>query len=100
MLSSEDGSEAYVTRRRSEPRETVSRGTANVLADQTPERQEKLRLAYVLNQQLDARALTDRDRVGARHARPEVRGTPKLPPCGRLRCILAGLLHSIRSAGV
>lgn len=48
--------------RSAEPNEPITRGTGNVFADlgfpDAAERQAKLRLAYVLNQVLDGRALS------------------------------------------
>lgn len=51
--------------RNAEPREPVTRGTKNVFADlgfpDAADRQAKLRLAYALNQVLDARKLSQAD---------------------------------------
>ena len=51
--------------RNTNPREPVTRGTANVFADlgfaDAAERQAKLRLAYALNQVLDERKLSQAD---------------------------------------
>jgi predicted XRE-type DNA-binding protein len=54
-----------ITKAPAEQRESVTRGTGNVLADLgfsgAAERQAKLRLAYALNQVLDARMLSQAD---------------------------------------
>ena len=51
--------------RRAEPRDTITRGTANVFADLAfPDaacRQAKLRLAYTLNQLIEGRGLSQAD---------------------------------------
>jgi predicted XRE-type DNA-binding protein len=51
--------------RSAEPREAITRGTGNVFADlgfpDAAERQAKLRLAYALNQELEARKISQAD---------------------------------------
>ncbi len=54
-----------MARQQSKPRAAITRGTGNVLADLgfpgAAERQAKLRLAYALNQELEARKISQAD---------------------------------------
>ena len=54
-----------MARQQSKPRAAVTRGTGNVFADlgfpDAAERQAKLRLAYALNQELEARKISQAD---------------------------------------
>lgn len=75
--------------RNPEPRERVIRGSGNVFADlgfaDGAERQAKLRLAYALNQVVEARQLSGRCCQGARRDATEGLRTPSLQTGGVFR---------------